>query len=98
MNKMAQNTCFTLRPGILKTTFLNLNNVVVVFYKVVNKRNNIFYPHFIKKDVIEHLWKIIISDKMVDQYESNLMRRICGLIYFPDKESGEIKLKLLNNK
>ena len=52
----------------------------------------------IKKDIIEHLWKVIISDNTVDQYESNLMRRICGLIYFPDKESAEIKLKLLNNK
>ena len=52
----------------------------------------------IKKEVIEHLWKVIISDNTVDQYESNLMRRICGLIYFSDKECGEIKLKLINNK
>ena len=52
----------------------------------------------IKKDIIEHLWKVIISDKTVDQYESNLMRRICGLIYFSDKECGEIKLNLINNK
>ena len=52
----------------------------------------------VKKNVIEHLWKIIISDNSVDQYESNLMRRICGLIYFPDKECAEIKLKLINNK
>jgi len=52
----------------------------------------------IKKDIIEHLWKIIISDDTVDQYESNLMRRICGLIYFSDKECGEIKLKLTKNK
>ena len=44
--------------------------------------------------IIEQLWKIIISDNNSDQYESNLMRRICGLIYFPDKLSGEIKLKL----
>ena len=51
-----------------------------------------------KKDIIEHLWKIIISDKTIDQYESNLMRRICGLIYVPDKICAEIKLKLLNNK
>jgi len=48
-----------------------------------------------KRDIIEHLWKIVISDKTIDQYESNLMRRICGLIYFPDKECAEIKLKLL---
>ena len=52
----------------------------------------------IKKDIIEHLWKVIISDKSVDQYEANLMRRICGLIYFSDKECAEIKLKLLNTK
>ena len=51
----------------------------------------------IKTEIIEHLWKIIISDKSVDQYESSLMRRICGLIYFPDKLAGDIKLKLLKN-
>ena len=52
----------------------------------------------IKKDIIEHLWKILISDNTVDQYESNLMRRICGLIYFSDKECAEIKLNLINSK
>ena len=52
----------------------------------------------VKSDIIEHLWKIIISDNKIDQYESNLMRRICGLIYFPDKMCAEIKLRLLNNK
>ena len=52
----------------------------------------------IKKNIIEHLWRVIISDNTIDQYESNLMRRICGLIYFPDKESAEIKLKLINSK
>ena len=49
----------------------------------------------VKKEIIEHLWKIIISDQNVDHYEANLMRRICGLIYFPDKLCGEIKLKVL---
>ena len=52
----------------------------------------------IKTEVMEHLWKIIISDQSIDQYESSLMRRICGLIYFPDKLSGEIKIKILNTK
>ena len=52
----------------------------------------------IKKEIIEHLWRIIISDDNVDYYESNLMRRICGLIYFPDKLSGEIKTHLLFKK
>ena len=61
-------------------------------YTNIIKQNDIG----IKKDIIEHLWKIIISDNTVDQYESNLMRRVCGLIYFSDKECAEIKLKLLN--
>jgi|TARA_B100001094_G_C17471914_1_gene457777 uncharacterized tellurite resistance protein B-like protein len=52
----------------------------------------------VKKDIIKHLWKVIISDNTVDQYESNLMRRICGLIYFSDKECAEIKLKLMSSK
>ena len=52
----------------------------------------------VKKDIIEHLWKVIISDNSIDQYEANLMRRVCGLIYFPDKECAEIKLKLMDSK
>ena len=52
----------------------------------------------VKEDIITHLWKVMISDNKVDQYESNLMRRICGLIYFPDKECAEIKLRLINSK
>ena len=52
----------------------------------------------VKKDILEHLWKVVISDNTVDQYESNLLRRICGLIYVPDKISAEIKMKLINSK
>ena len=49
----------------------------------------------IKTLVIEMLWKIILSDNRSGQYESSLMRRICGLLYLPDKLSGEIKLNIL---
>ena len=66
----------------------------LINYTNIIKQNSVE----VKKDIIEHLWKIIISDNMVDQYESNLMRRICGLIYFSDKECAEIKLNLLNSK
>ena len=51
-----------------------------------------------KSEIITQLWKILISDNNVDLYESNLMRRICGLIYFSDKESGEIKMRLIKSK
>ena len=71
----------------------NNSNQLLSFTNII-KQN----PMDIKKDIVEHLWKVIISDNTVDQYESNLMRRICGLIYFPDKECAEIKLKLINSK
>ena len=68
------------------------NSNQLLNYTNIIKENSIE----VKKDIIENLWKVIISDNTVDQYESNLMRRICGLIYLPDKECAEIKLKLLN--
>tara|TARA_A100001015_G_scaffold314537_1_gene424187 strand:+ start:53 stop:442 length:390 start_codon:yes stop_codon:yes gene_type:complete len=77
-----------------KAEMIENNSNQLLNYTNIIKQN----PMDIKKDIIEHLWKVIISDNSVDQYEANLMRRICGLIYFPDKESAEIKLKLLNSK
>ena len=70
------------------------NSNQLLNYTNIIKENSIE----IKKDIIEHLWNVIISDNTVDQYESNLMRRICGLIYFPDKECAEIKLQLMDKK
>jgi uncharacterized tellurite resistance protein B-like protein len=66
------------------------SNQLLKFTNIIKENSN-----EVKSNIIEHLWKIIISDNTVDQYESNLMRRICGLIYFPDKMCAEIKLKLL---
>jgi uncharacterized tellurite resistance protein B-like protein len=70
----------------------NNSNQLLEFTNII-KQNSIE----IKKDILEHLWKVVISDNTVDQYESNLLRRICGLIYVPDKISAEIKLKLLKS-
>ena len=77
-----------------KAESIEHNSNQLLNYTNIIKQNSID----VKKDIIEHLWKVIISDNSIDQYESNLMRRICGLIYFPDKECAEIKLKLLNSK
>ena len=77
-----------------KAEIIEKNSNQLLNYTNIIKQNTME----IKKDIIEHLWKVIISDNTVDQYESNLMRRICGLIYFPDKECAELKLKLINKK
>ena len=76
-----------------KAETIENNSNQLLSYTNIIKKNSMD----VKKDIIEHLWKVIISDNTVDQYESNLMRRVCGLIYFSDKESAEIKLKLMKS-
>ena len=48
--------------------------------------------------VIEALWNIIYSDKNADMYETNLMRRLSGLLYLDPKIVGDIKDKIENKK
>ena len=47
--------------------------------------------------LVEALWSIIYSDENADMYESNLMRRLSGLIYLDKKIVGDIKEKIKNN-
>ena len=51
-----------------------------------------------KKIVIEALWNIIYSDEKADMYESNLMRRLSGLLYLDAKVVGDIKEKVKSNQ
>ena len=48
-----------------------------------------------KKLIIEALWKIIYSDQNADMYETNLMRRLSGLLYLDNKVVGDIKKKII---
>ena len=47
-----------------------------------------------KKLIIEALWNIIYSDQNADMYETNLMRRLSGLLYLDNKIAGDIKKKI----
>ena len=51
-----------------------------------------------KKIIIEALWDIIYSDEDADMYETNLMRRISGLLYLDPKVVGDIKEKVRQKK
>ena len=54
----------------------------------------------IEKDkikIIEALWSIIYSNKDADIYETNLMRRLAGLLYIDNKTMGDIKEKIKKN-
>ena len=47
--------------------------------------------------IIETLWKIIYSNKEADIFETNLMRRLGGLLYIDNKTLGDIKEKIKKN-
>ena len=49
-----------------------------------------------KIEIIETLWQIIYSNKDADMYETNLMRRLGGLLYIDNKIMGDIKEKIKN--
>tara|TARA_B100000427_G_scaffold150849_1_gene125588 strand:+ start:37 stop:459 length:423 start_codon:yes stop_codon:yes gene_type:complete len=51
-----------------------------------------------KKIIIESLWNIIYSDENADMYETNLMRRLSGLLYLDNKIVGDIKEKIRSKK
>ena len=51
-----------------------------------------------KMIVIEALWTIIYSDEKADMYETNLMRRLSGLLYLDAKSVGDIKEKVKLNQ
>ena len=49
-----------------------------------------------KIKIVEALWSIIYSNKDADMYETNLMRRLAGLLYIDNKTMGNIKDKIKN--
>ena len=69
------------------------SNQIIEFTKEIKKNSMEF-----RLKIIEILWKIVYSDGSNDSFESNLIRRVCGLLYVSDKDSGDIKLKIKNMK
>ena len=51
-----------------------------------------------KIKIIETLWQIIYSNKEADMYETNLMRRLAGLLYIDNKTIGDIKDRIKKDK
>ena len=68
------------------------SNQILDFTKDIKKADQNF-----KIKIIESLWKIIYSDSSSDMYESNLMRKLSGLLYLDNKLVGDIKEKIKSN-
>ena len=67
------------------------SNQIVEFTREIKK-----YSMESRLKIIEVIWKIVYSDGTSNSYESNLIRRICGLLYVSDKDNGIIKTKVEN--
>ena len=65
------------------------SNQILDFTKEIKNSNEDF-----KKKIIESLWNIIYSNNEADMYETNLMRRLSGLLYLDNKTVGDIKEKI----
>ena len=68
----------------------NANQIIEFTKEVKNMEENK------KIQIIETLWRIIYSNKDADIYETNLMRRLAGLLYIDNKTMGDIKEKIKN--
>ena len=80
----------TIDKLILDATVIEENsNQILDFTREVKNT-----PESDKIRIIESLWKIIYSDDNADMYETNLMRRLAGLLYIDAKTMGELKEKV----
>ena len=101
-----------IEKKIIKKALIDLNNIssdqAEELIKRAEKKEEesnqlVEYTREIKKHtmesrlkIIEVIWKIVYSDGVGDDYESNLIRRICGLLYISDKDNGIIREKIKN--
>ena len=101
-----------IEKEIIKKALVNLNNIssdqaenLIKFSEKKEEESNqiVEFTREIKKysmefrlKIIEIIWKIVYSDGASDDYESNLIRRICGLLYISGKDNGIIKTKVQN--
>ena len=103
-----------IEKKIIKEALINLNNInsdqaeklmklaekkeeesnqMLEFTREIKKR-----PMEFRLKIIEIIWKIVYSDDISDNYETYLIRRICGLLYISDKDNGIIREKVNNSQ
>ncbi len=85
-------------------------DVELVLKEAVNNKNNSkslhHYTSFINKNfdenkkllLIEALWEIVLSDGEIHDFESNLIRRLAGLLYISDVNSGNARKRALDKR
>jgi uncharacterized tellurite resistance protein B-like protein len=61
------------------------------FTRIINERLSFEQ----RVELIEMLWEVAYADRVLDEYEDSLLRRVGGLIYVADRERGEARLRVL---
>ena len=82
----------------------NIQNIMKYAKEIENNSNQILdFTREVKNmknedkiKIVESLWRIIYSNKKADLYETNLMRRLAGLLYIDNKIMGDTKEKIKN--
>ena len=99
----------SVEKGVIKKTIIKLGAINKNIDKIINDAENIEdnsnqildFTKEVKNmdnqkkiEIIEALWRIIYSNNEADIYETNLMRRLAGLLYIDSKVMGDIKDKI----
>ncbi len=99
-----------IKESLVNTFNEDLNEVNDVLDQAINNKDNSkslhSYTSFINKNftnekklyLIQTLWEIVLSDGKLDDFESNLIRRLAGLLYISDVDSGNARKRALNKK
>ena len=97
-----------IKSSLIHTFEENENDVTLVLNEAIKNKNNSkslhHYTSYINKNftedkkilLLETLWEIVLSDGEIHDYESNLIRRLAGLLYISDVDSGNARKRVLN--
>ena len=80
----------TVEESLTKAFENKDNSNSLYFY---TSKLNKFYSDEKKIKLIEVLWEIILSDNEIHDFETNLIRRLAGLLYISDVECGKAKIR-----
>ena len=103
-----QNEINNIKFSLINVFKENAEEVDTILEEALNNKNNTKslhnYTSYINKNfeedkkllLIEALWEIVLSDGKVHDFESNLIRRLSGLLYISDVNSGNARKRALN--
>ena len=83
---------------ILEETISNSSEQIEIWSKTNDIRKELDYDE--RLNILELMWEIVLVDEVLDVFEAQLMRRVSGLLYISDKDSGNCKKRAfqkLNN-